>query len=87
MTQLSIFLAHRFAWLRKVVAARLVEVLIVYSDRFGVSDENINKVVELLEEFDWQDSSVEKVRAERNKICGLLNVPIPKVVIKTNNLH
>lgn len=87
MTQLSIFLAHRFAWLRKVVAARLVEVLIVYSDRFGVPDENINKVVELLEEFDWQDSSVEKVRTERNKICGLLNVPIPKVVVKTNNLH
>jgi len=87
MTQLSIFLAHRFAWLRKVVAARLVEVLIVYSDRFGVSDDNINRVVELLEEFDWQDPSVEKVRAERNKICGLLNVPIPKVVVKTNNLH
>lgn len=82
MTQLSIFLAHRFAWLRKVVATRLVEVLIVYSDRFGVSDENINEVVELLEEFDWEESSVEKIRAERNKICGLLNVPTPKVVVK-----
>lgn len=82
MTQLSIFLAYRFAWLRKVVAARLVEVLIVYSDRFGVSDENINEVIELLEEFDWQDSSVDKVRAERNKICGLLNIPIPKIVAK-----
>lgn len=86
MTQLSIFLAHRFAWLRKVVAARLVEVLIVYSDRFCVSDEVINEVVEILEEFDWQDSSVEKARAERNKLCGLLNVPIPKIV-KTNNMH
>jgi hypothetical protein len=83
MTQLSIFLAHRFAWLRKVVAARLVEVLIVYSDRFGVSDNNINEVIELLEEFDWQESSVEKVRSERNKICNLLNIPIPKVVVKT----
>lgn len=82
MTQLSIYLAHRFAWLRKLVAARLVEVLIVYSDRFGVSDENVNEVVELLEEFDWQEPSVEKVRAERNKICGLLNIPIPKIVAK-----
>lgn len=82
MTQLSIFLAHRFAWLRKVVAARLVEILIVYSDRFGVSEENINEVIELLEEFDWQESSVEKVRAERNKVCGLLNVPIPKIIVK-----
>lgn len=82
MIQLSIFLAHRFAWLRKIVAARLVEVLIVYSDRFGVSDQNINEVVELLEEFDWQNSSVEKIRAERNKICSLLNVPIPKVIVK-----
>lgn len=82
MTQLSIFLAHRFAWLRKVVATRLVEVLIVYSDRFDVSDENINEAIELLEEFDWQESSVDKVRAERNKICSLLNVPIPKVVAK-----
>lgn len=82
MTQLSIFLAHRFAWLRKVVAARLVEVLIVYSDKFGVPEENINEVVELLEEFDWQMSNVEKVRSERNKICNLLNVPIPKVVMK-----
>lgn len=80
MTQLSIYLAHRFAWLRKVVAARLVEVLIVYSDRFSVSEENINEVVELLEEFDWQESSIEKVRVERNKICSLLNIPIPKVV-------
>lgn len=80
MTQLSIYLAHRFAWLRKVVAARLVEVLIVYSDRFNVSEENINEVVELLEEFDWQESSIEKVRVERNKICSLLNIPIPKVV-------
>lgn len=82
MTQLSIYLAHRFIWLRKLVAARLVEVLIVYSDRFGVSDENVNKVVELLEEFDWQEPSIEKVRAERNKICGLLNIPIPKIVAK-----
>lgn len=82
MTQLSIFLAHRFAWLRRVVAARLVEVLIVYSDKFGVSEENINDVIELLEEFDWQNSNIEKVRTERNKICGLLNIPIPKIVIK-----
>lgn len=82
MTQLSIYLAHRFAWLRKLVAARLVEVLIVYSDRFGVPDENVNEVVEVLEEFDWQEPSVEKVRAERNKICSLLNIPIPKIVAK-----
>lgn len=82
MTQLSIFLAHTFAWLRKVVAARLVEVLIVYSDKFGVSDENINEVIKLLQEFDWQDSNVKKVRTERNKICELLNIPIPKIVVK-----
>ncbi|XP_050437546.1 tubulin-specific chaperone D isoform X2 [Adelges cooleyi] len=66
MTQLSIFLAHRFAWLRKVVAARLVEVLIVYSDIFGVPDENVNEATELLEEFDWQESSVDKKSRKMN---------------------
>ncbi|XP_050523175.1 tubulin-specific chaperone D [Daktulosphaira vitifoliae] len=81
-TQLSIFLAHRFAWLRKVVAARLIEVLIVYSDRFEVSEDNIIKATELLEEFDWQESNIEKVRTERNKICSLLNVPAPKIIPK-----
>ena len=46
-----------------------------------ILDENLDTVMELLTESQWDDS-VENLRPIRNKICDLVGVPAPTVLKK-----
>ena len=49
--------------------------------KFNILDENLDTVMELLTESQWDDS-VENLRPIRNKICDLVGVPAPTVLKK-----
>jgi len=81
LTQLSIFLCHKFPRVRKSTAEKLYEAILTFADKEIVPDENLETVMELLTESQWDDS-VENLRPIRNKICDLVGVPAPTVLKK-----
>ena len=48
---------------------------------FCLADENLESVMEILTETQWDDS-IEKLRPIRNKFCELVEVPPPTVLKK-----
>ncbi|XP_071813950.1 tubulin-specific chaperone D-like [Apostichopus japonicus] len=78
LSQLFLFLCHRYPKIRKTAANKLYEALLVYDDIFP--EENSETVQELLTETNWQDS-ISAVRPIRNQLCDL--VGIPKPIVKT----
>jgi len=82
LVQLSIFLCHKFPRVRKSTAEKMYEALLTFSENDIIPDENLEEVMELLSDTQWDDS-VEKLRLIRNKICELAGVPAPTVLKKT----
>jgi len=82
LVQLSIFLCHKFPRVRKSTAEKMYEALLTFSENEIVADENMEAVMELLSDTQWDDS-VEALRPIRNKICDLAGVPAPTILKKT----
>merc|ERR1719278_1879265 len=68
LVQLSIFLCHKFPRVRKSTAEKLYEAILTFADREIIPDDNLDTVMELLTESQWDDS-IETLRPIRNKIC------------------
>lgn len=84
LTQLLIFLCHRFPRIRSFTATRLYEALMLYGDDAGLDPSAMEQAMNLLTETDW-DQPVEVIRPIRNDICEHLGIPPPKVVQKKSN--
>merc|ERR1719154_615519 len=81
LVQLSIFICHKFPRVRKSTAEKLYEALLTFSDRDIVQEDNLDTVMEILTESQWDDS-IENLRPIRNKFCELAGVPPPTVLKK-----
>ncbi len=82
LTQLGIFLCHKFPRMRRVTAGKLFEALLTYSDREIVPEESADEVNTLLGETKWEQMGVEELRPVRNRLCELMGVPAPAVIRK-----
>lgn len=80
LSTLCKFLCHRMIWFRKTVALRLTEAVMMYADACGLSEESEEQVMRILTEFDWENNSMEEIRKNRNELCMLFNIPIPKII-------
>lgn len=84
LTQLLIFLCHRFPTIRSSTATKLYEALMLYGDDAGLDSTAVDQAMTVLSETDW-DQPVDVVRPVRNEICESLGIPPPKVVQKKSN--
>lgn len=80
LVQLSILLCHRHTYIRKQTSARLYEALLVYGESSSIPIENLDDVMTLLSDTNWEES-VETVRPIRNRLCELMGVRVP--IMKT----
>lgn len=79
--QLSIYLCHKFKYLRKAAAIRTYEALTLYGEDMDISEEKLMRLLTIINECDWEDS-IEQLRPIRNQLCELMNIPAPKVLKK-----
>ncbi|XP_054268345.1 tubulin-specific chaperone D-like [Macrosteles quadrilineatus] len=84
LVQLGILLCHRFLWLRRVTATKMYEALIVYSEECGVDPSTLDDAMAILSDTEWDTLSTEAARAQRNKLCQLLNIPMPTAGTPSN---
>ncbi|XP_022695683.1 tubulin-specific chaperone D-like [Varroa jacobsoni] len=84
LKRLSILLGHKhFPQVRKQTASKLYETLLVYSA--AVPEENCEVVLALLSDTEWvcdEPDKFKEIRAVRNHLCDLLNIPQPTVTMK-----
>lgn len=76
LVQLSILLCHRHTYIRKQTSARLYEALLVYGENSSIPETNLDEVMTILSETNWEDS-VETLRPVRNSLCELMGVRVP----------
>ncbi|KAK2169865.1 hypothetical protein LSH36_6g04004 [Paralvinella palmiformis] len=74
LTQLMIFLCHKYPKVRKMTANKLYEAMLTYDDL--VAEDNLDEVLSILSETQW-DKPVSEVKPLRNKLCELFHVPKP----------
>ncbi|KAK6617706.1 hypothetical protein RUM44_005294 [Polyplax serrata] len=84
LSQMSVFLCHRLKAVRKGAAGKLYECLLLYGDCSSVPEENLDEVMTVLSDTNWEMEQQE-VRPIRNKLCELMNVPVPVFVAKKND--
>lgn len=77
-SQLSICLCHKFKFVRKATASRLYESLTLYGDEMDISEEDLTVLLTQLNTVDWE-KPVEELRPIRNKLCEIMNCPIPMI--------
>ena len=91
LTQLAIFLCHRYPRVRKATAEKLYEALLTYDDIFGEQEEEMGEVessskselaMTLLSETQWDSKEVNDVKPMRNQLCDLLGIKAPVAVPK-----
>lgn len=78
LVQLSILLCHRHTYVRKATSTRLYESLLVYGDFSTIPEDNLEEVMTLLSETNWE-KPVEELRAVRNSLCDLMGVQVPMI--------
>ena len=76
LSQLMVFLCHRYPRIRKATAEQLYMTLITYDD-IVAHEEHFDLITTNLIEVSW-DEDVEKIRPIRNDICKWLGVDAPK---------
>lgn len=64
--------------IRRETSLKLYENLLVYGDKSGIPEENLDNVLSMLSEVNWEDIDIEKVREQRNILCDLMGVVPPK---------
>ncbi|XP_073943148.1 tubulin folding cofactor D [Choristoneura fumiferana] len=80
--QLVIYLCYADRYVRRCAAARLYEALTLYGDECSVPDENIEQVMSILAETDWE-KDVSELRPIRNELCDLMGIRRPVMKQKT----
>lgn len=74
--QLVIYLCYADRYVRRCAAARLYEALTLYGDVCSVPQDNIDQVMSVLAETDWEQD-VSKLRPIRNELCDLMDIKRP----------
>ncbi|XP_063533150.1 tubulin-specific chaperone D [Cydia strobilella] len=74
--QLVIYLCYADRYVRRCASARLYEALTLYGDESSVPDDNIEKVMTILEQTDWE-KDVTELRPIRNELCDLMGIKRP----------
>lgn len=80
ISQLLIFLCHRYPIVRKNAANTFYETVILYDG--VIPDDKIDDVMNILSETLW-DEPVEQIRPVRNQLCDIFGVPVPVPKSKT----
>lgn len=81
--QLSIYLCHKFKYMRKQTAIRLYEALTIYGEDMDLSEEDLSSLLTELNATDWEEP-IEVLRPMRNHLCELMKVPSPVLQKKAN---
>lgn len=81
LCQMTIFLCKRLKAVRKAAATKLYESLLIYGDVSWVPDENLDEAMTILSETEWEQD-VNQIRPIRNKLCELMNVPVPTLLAR-----
>ncbi|XP_063893170.1 tubulin-specific chaperone D [Helicoverpa armigera] len=74
--QLVIYLCYADRYVRRCAAARLYEALTLYGDVCSVPQDNIDQVMSILAETDWEQE-VSELRPIRNDLCDLMDIKRP----------
>ncbi|VVD01854.1 unnamed protein product [Leptidea sinapis] len=74
--QLVIYLCYSHKYTRRCAAARLYEALTLYGDVCGVPAHNLDQVMSILADTDWEQD-VTILRPIRNEICDLMEIKRP----------
>lgn len=76
LSKMSVFLGLTHVHIRKTTATKLYEALILHGSETSIPEENLEKIQELLCEFDW-GTNINEVRDTRNEICVLMGINPP----------
>ncbi|XP_013165027.1 PREDICTED: tubulin-specific chaperone D [Papilio xuthus] len=74
--QLVIYLCYADRYVRRCAAARLYEALTLYGDTCTAAQHNLDQVMTILAETDWE-RDVAELRPIRNDICDLMDIKRP----------
>ncbi|XP_046963089.1 tubulin-specific chaperone D [Vanessa cardui] len=74
--QLAIYVCYADRYVRRCAAARLYEALTLYGDVCDLPQENLDQVMTILAETDWE-KDVSELRPIRNEICDLMSIKRP----------
>ncbi|XP_064092677.1 tubulin-specific chaperone D-like isoform X2 [Macrobrachium nipponense] len=77
LTQLSLFLGYQYPNVRAVTATSFLTALQDYSDKEIVPENHLEEITNILEETEWMDD-LEEARRQRNRLCELIDIPIPQ---------
>ncbi|CAH0702962.1 unnamed protein product [Spodoptera exigua] len=80
--QLVIYLCYADRYVRRCAAARLYEALTLYGDVCSVPQDNIDQIMSVLAETDWE-REVAELRPIRNELCDLMDIKRPVMKQKT----
>ncbi|XP_060071725.1 tubulin-specific chaperone D-like [Ylistrum balloti] len=80
--QLLVLMGHKYPRIRKATANKLYEALVTYDD--VAPEEGLDEAMSVISETSWDNDNINEVRPIRNQLCDLLDVPKPKVVVKTD---
>ncbi|CAB3237102.1 unnamed protein product [Arctia plantaginis] len=80
--QLVIYLCYADRYVRRCAAARLYEALTLYGDVCSVPQDNIDQIMSILAETDWE-KEVSELRPIRNGLCDLMDIRKPVMKQKT----
>ncbi|XP_068211073.1 tubulin-specific chaperone D isoform X2 [Palaemon carinicauda] len=77
LTQLSLFLGYQYPKVRAVTATSFLTAIQDYSDKEIVPEHHLEEITTLLEETEWMEN-LEEARKQRNRLCELLDIPVPQ---------
>lgn len=69
-------MCHRQSYVRRSTSTRLYESLLVYGDNSVIPAENLDEIMNLLSDTNWEEP-VEVVKPIRNNLCSLMGIRIP----------
>ncbi|XP_045513668.1 tubulin-specific chaperone D [Pieris brassicae] len=78
---LVIYLCYGERYVRRCAAARLYEALTLYGDVCDLPAENLDQVMSILADTDWE-KDVNELRPIRNEICDLMGIKRPVMKAK-----
>ncbi|KAL0271366.1 UNVERIFIED_CONTAM: hypothetical protein PYX00_008475 [Menopon gallinae] len=77
LAQMALFLCHSLRSVRKGASTKMYECLLLYGDCLSTTEENLDEVMSILSDTDW-DKEPKEIRPMRNRLCELLKVPVPR---------
>ncbi|KAM6164683.1 tubulin-specific chaperone D [Rhynchocyon petersi] len=85
LLQLLLLLCHAFPVVRNATASHMYEMVLTYGEEV-VHPEALDEVMAVLSETTW-DADLSVVKGQRDRLCDLLQVPVPQPVSKKAELQ